>query len=126
MLRRYYTRGDVILTVFCVLVSLASIAWVRVWYDSGKHVVVNVDGHRVLELSLDTDVTTTVTGPLGDTTVRVSNGAVSITESPCPHGYCKHMGPIGHRGEVIVCVPNHIMITITGGSNAESYDGITQ
>jgi len=126
MLRRYYTRGDIVLTVFCVLVSLASIAWVQVWSDSGKHVVVDVDGRHVLELSLGTNVTTTVTRPLGDTVVSVANGAVSITESPCPHGYCKHMGPISHRGEIIVCAPNHVMITISGGSDTDAYDGVTQ
>ena len=126
MIRHYYTRGDSILTVFLVLVSLVSIAWVQVWSDGGKHVVVDVDGHHVLELSLNRNVTTSVTGPLGETVVRVENGAVSVQESPCPHGYCKLMGPISHRGEIIVCAPNHVMITIHGGNDSDAYDGVTQ
>lgn len=126
MISHYYTRGDSILNVFLVLVSLVSIAWVQVWSDGGKHVVVDVDGRHVLELSLNRNVTTSVTGPLGETVVRVENGAVSVQESPCPHEYCKLMGPISHRGEIIVCAPNHVMITIRGGNDSDAYDGVTQ
>ena len=126
MFRRYKTRADIVLTVFVTVLSLASIGWVQVWSDGGKHVVVDVDGRHVLELSLDKNVTTTVTGPLGETVVKVENGAVSVPESACPHGYCTRMGPISHRGEIIVCAPNHVMITIHGGSDAISYDGVTQ
>jgi hypothetical protein len=126
MIRRYYTRGDIILTVVLIILSLTSVAWVKVLSDGGGHIVVSVDGRRMLELSLDRDVTTSVTGKLGEMVIDVKNGEVDVIESACPHGYCTHMGPIRHRGEVIVCVPNHVMISITGGSDGESFDGVTQ
>ncbi|MBN1291464.1 MAG: NusG domain II-containing protein [Candidatus Latescibacteria bacterium] len=126
MIRKYYTRGDIILVITFLLASIISIAAIRYVSGGGKHVIVEVDGRHVLELSLDTDVTTTVTGPLGDTKIRVEGGAVRILDSSCPHKYCAGMGFIRHRGEVIICVPNHVIVSIRGGNEGESFDGVTQ
>ena len=126
MIRRYYTRGDAVLTFLLLLLSLAGILSFRVFSGGGKHVVVEVDSRRVLELSLDKNVTTTVDGPLGETVVSVENGTVRVPESACPHGICTRMGAISYRGEIIVCAPNHVIISIHGGSGEESFDGVTQ
>ncbi|MCE5250632.1 NusG domain II-containing protein [bacterium] len=125
-IRRYYTRGDAILVCIVSLAAILSIAAVEFFPGGGKHVVVEADGRKVLELSLDKNVTTKVSGPLGETTVCVENGTVRITDSPCPHGYCKHMGYISHRGEILVCAPNHIIVSIRGGRDNDSFDGVTQ
>ena len=83
-MKRYCTRGDIILIAALLAVSLLSIGGIRLLGVSGKHAVVEVDNRRVLELPLDRDVVTTVRGPLGDTVIKVEKGAVSIPESPCP------------------------------------------
>ena len=54
---RYYRRGDIILTVLLLFLSVVSFAGIKVLPSAGKHVVVEVDGRRVLELPLDRDVT---------------------------------------------------------------------
>jgi len=126
VLRRYYTRGDVILIIVLSFLSVLSIAYVRFLSGGGKHVIVEVDGCHVLELSLDRNVTTTVTGPLGKTVIKVENGTVRITDSACPHGYCIRMGTIRLRGEVIVCAPNRVIVSIRGGGENDSFDGVTQ
>lgn len=126
MIRQYYTRGDVILVLVLSFAAIVSFAGVHVISGGGKHVVVEVDGRRVLELSLDRNVTTSVIGPLGETVIEVENGRVHVTDSPCLDGYCKRMGYISRRGEVIVCAPNHVMVFIRGGSEKDSLDGVTQ
>ena len=125
-LLKYFTKGDIILVVVLVILSVASIAGIRNFHNGGKHVVVEVDGRHVMELSLDSNVTETVKGPLGETVIVVENGTAKITDSPCPHKYCIRMGSISRRSEIIVCVPNYVFLTISGGGEKESFDGITQ
>ena len=126
MVFRYFTRGDIALIAGLLVLSVAGFAGVQRYSFNGKHVVVEVDGSRVLELSLDRDVTTTVTGPLGETIISIKDGSVRIADSPCPHHYCVRMGPLRHRGEIAVCVPNRVIVTVTGGSDRDSFDGVTQ
>lgn len=115
-----------VLVISLLLVSVASIAGVRNLYSGGRHAVVEVDGKHALELSLDIDVRETVRGPLGETVIAIENGYAGIEESACPHKYCVRMGRIRHMGEVIICVPNRVMVTIRGGSEEDSFDGVTQ
>ena len=122
---KYFTKGDILLVVVLVFLSVASVAGVRNLYNGGKHVVVEVDGRHVLELPLDTDVIETVEGPFGKTVIVIENGTARITDSPCPHRYCIRMGNISFRGEIVVCVPNRVLLKISGGNENESFDGVT-
>lgn len=123
---KYFTKGDIFLVAALFFLSAASVAGVRTLYTGGKHVVVEVDGSHVLELSLDKNVIKTVSGPLGETVIAVDNGKARVTESACPHHYCVRMGHISRTGEVIICVPNRVVVKIQGGSEEDSFDGVTQ
>ena len=126
MIFRYFKRGDTTLIAVLLVLSTVSLASVHHYGFNGRHAVVEVNGHRVLELSLDRDVTTTVNGPLGETVIIVEDRTVRIADSPCPHHYCVRMGRLRHRGEIAVCVLNNIVLTISGGNDHNSYDGVTQ
>jgi len=126
MIFKYITRGDIVLVAALVVLSCA---WFFVLHGhgfDGKHAVVEVDGRRVMELSLDQDVTKTVAGPLGETAITVEDGSVRIADSPCPTHYCIRMGRLKHRGEIAVCVPNRVVVSIKGGREGDSFDGVTQ
>ena len=123
---KYFTKGDILLIAVLVFFSVAGIGGVRNFYGGNSHVVVEVDGRHVLELSLDTNVTKTVEGPLGKTVIVIEDGTARVIESHCPHHYCVRMGRISRSGEIIICVPNRVMVTIRGGNEEESFDGVTQ
>ncbi len=128
MLKGYMTLGDLGLILVLLISSVASFTAVHSFANGDKHVVVEVDGRHTLELSLDRDVTTSVQGPEGETSIKVENGTVRVLESPCPHKYCVRMDTISRRGEIIVCVPNRVFITIRGGKSDDdtALDGVTQ
>ena len=37
-----------------------------------------------------------------------------MTDANCPDKYCVHQNPIHSAGEVIVCLPNKLVVEITG------------
>ena len=45
----------------------------------------------------------------------VNNGSIRVTECTCPEKVCVKTGSISKQGRTIVCLPAHIIITITGG-----------
>ena len=61
-------------------------------------------------------------GPLGTTHIRIAEGKVWVVDSPCPHKLCMKMGKKGRAGEVIVCVPNRVIVRVEG---RRDFDSIT-
>ena len=122
---RYFTRADIALIVALFTLSAVGFGIARRNAVPGGHIVVEVDGRTVMELSLDQDVTTSVAGPLGDTVLEVHDHGVAITDSPCPNKYCIRMGSLELRGEMAVCVPNRVVVIVTGGGD-EGFDGVVQ
>ena len=50
-------------------------------------------------------------------TVQVEPGRICISEASCPDQICVHQGWIGDGSEPIVCLPNQVIIQITGGGS---------
>lgn len=73
---------------------------------------------------LESDRTIEIEGPLGKTVVIIEDGAVRVSSSPCPEKTCVKSGPISRPGRWIACLPNRVIIAITGRSEQE-LDGLT-
>jgi hypothetical protein len=124
---RYVTHGDIALIVILTLLSLTSFGALRYIGASGDHAVVAVDGQRVLELPLNRDTQSAVRGPLGDTVIAIENGEVWVKSSPCPRGHCMHMGKIRHSGEILICVPNRVFVSIRSNlGRKQTFDGVSE
>ena len=48
-------------------------------------------------------------------TVAAENGRVYMAGAECPDHTCVKTGAIHRSGQVIVCLPNHVVIKISGG-----------
>jgi hypothetical protein len=80
-----------------------------------KQVQISVNGEVVKNLDLNKDTELLVEGYQGGTNrVVIKGGKVHISEATCPDKICIHQGWIEHTGESIVCVPNHVIVTIIG------------
>jgi hypothetical protein len=123
---RFVTAGDLLIIMVLLTCSAAVFAFGRDSYAGARHVVVAVSGKNVLELPLEANAVRTVAGPVGNTTVEIENGRVRVLDSDCPNHTCIQMGAIDHPGEVIVCVPNQVMVTIRGSGSDREFDGVTQ
>ncbi len=93
----------------------------------GERVVVERAGRVIFTAPLAEERTATLDGPLGPTVVAIHGGRVCVLESPCPLKVCIGMGEIARDGELLACVPNHLLVRIEGRSaQGEGYDLISR
>lgn len=69
--------------------------------------------------SLDDEVRLTVTGPVGETTIEISQGKARIAASDCPTKSCTR-GSIDSSPETLVCLPNQVVVSISGEGGADA------
>ena len=118
----YMTKGDWMVVLLLLAVSLAGVAWLAT-APGGTRVVVTSGDRTVFTSSLDQPRRVSLDGPLGPTLVVIENQEVLIASSPCPRKICLSMGPAKQTGDLLACVPNHILVHIEGPVNTEAtYD----
>lgn len=119
------TRGDWIV-VLVVLVAAAlsyPAAGVAAEGSADTATIESPAGSSSVSLSEEADLH--VEGRTGGLDVRVSGGSVRVFSARCPDKRCMRMGPATEPGDVIVCVPNGISVTI-GGERADALDAVSR
>jgi hypothetical protein len=107
---------------FCCAAAL--VAWLggRLWFGpSGDSVIVRSDGRVFAELKLSRDRTLIVPGPLGSSTVEVSQRRVRVLADPSPRQLCVKQGWLTRGGEIALCLPNRVSVEIAG---RQAYDSL--
>ena len=84
-----------------------------------KVAIVLVDGKKIAEYSLAEDGVYHIEGYNGGTnTLVIENGAAYISEASCPQNAgdtaCVDQGKKSRVGEVITCLPNRVVVEISG------------
>lgn len=88
----------------------------------GERVVVEQGGRVVFTAPLGADRSVSLPGPLGETVVAIRGGRACIAAASCPNKVCMGMGEAARRGELIVCVPNDLLVRIEGGADDREKD----
>lgn len=83
--------------------------------EAGAEVVVIVDGAEAARYPLAKNGTHVLNG--GTNTLVIENGYAWMSEAECPDQICVHMGRIHLDGQLIVCLPNGVIVTIEGGDD---------
>ena len=74
----------------------------------------------ITEISLNVDGHYPVSGPLGTAFLVVKEGRAHLENAPCPLKMCEAMGSISRSGEIIVCLPNRIVVKIPGSEEVDA------
>ena len=115
------TRGDAI--VIALALALSILIWAGFYLvprqDGALVAVVRVDGKEIARMDASGDVLSQkqVALPGGIATVEYGQDKVRVLPIPdhfCPDGICWKTGWISRSGQSIVCVPNHMTITLEG------------
>lgn len=90
--------------------------------DKGQKIAyVYSDNQLVGEYTLTEDYKTEfkVDGKTGYNTIRIEDGKIWIHEATCPDKICLYQGKVGSDGELIVCLPNKLMVQVKDNNETE-------
>lgn len=91
--------------------------------DRSAEVVEITTDDGIFRYPLSAERTEVFEGPVGLTTVTIHDGHVQILDSDCPGKTCT-TGTASRGGDMLICLPNHVSVKITGGEggvDAASY-----
>ncbi|PLX98304.1 MAG: hypothetical protein C0623_13355 [Desulfuromonas sp.] len=81
------------------------------------------DNQIIFKADLETGRRVELAGPLGVSELEIRDGKARILSSPCPYKVCIGMGAISRAGEIIACVPNRLLIEVTGRAEPDKGQG---
>ena len=118
-MKKRISRNDVIfLAILLAVVTVFLVVYERTGTraDAGACVRVTVDGSVYGTYAQD-GVTTNV--------LTIRDGRADMTEADCPDKLCVHQKAISKNHEMIVCLPNKVVVEVTG-SEENGFDSIAR
>lgn len=123
---KLFTKADILLFIFwgalaltLFLISLYGI-WDRI---SGTKLTVIYGNEIYGEYDLNEDQTIEING---GNTCEIKDGKARMISADCPDKLCVHSREISDTGESIVCLPNHVILKITGDDEEDNIDSIAE
>ncbi len=118
-------KNDLILIGVILLLGLAVIGYLNLTKEEGSKVVITMNGEVYDTLYLKENSTYTVKGKDGTyNTFEIKDGYVDMLDASCPDKLCVNHSNIHYNNETIVCLPNKVVLQITGAGESE-VDAVT-
>ena len=112
------TKYDKMLIIIIFLTSVVALYLIQqqTFNLEGQYIVISVDNEVYKTYSLDQTVSEQIRIETknGVNTIHIGDGCVYMKSSSCKDQICVHQGKICRPGEMIVCLPNKIVIEVTG------------
>ena len=105
-------RIDIIVVSSFLVLAVAVLLVINLTKTEGSYAEVVVDGGVVGKYPLAVNGVYSLNG--GTNTLTVKDGVAYMSYSDCPDHTCENVGKVKHVGQTIVCLPNHLTITIIG------------
>lgn len=112
-----FRPADIIL--FAAVIAFTAAVTLSVFRHTGDTVTVTMQGGETKSYPLEENRVV----DLGVMKLFIEDGAVWVTDADCPDKVCEHSGRIRYEHQSIVCLPNKITITITGGGSLNGSTG---
>ena len=100
-----------------LLLTLLSFSLSRIFRSQGEIALVQSRGVEYAKLYLNEPGRYDIPGRLGLSHIVVENHRIYFQSSPCPDKLCIHSGAARLQGDVLVCVPNQVVIRIPGDTD---------
>ncbi|MBQ9014536.1 MAG: NusG domain II-containing protein [Firmicutes bacterium] len=119
-----FRPADIILAVGLIVIGFAMSFFLAFGKDDGAQVTVRTGGELYGVYSLDEDQTVTIKQGSRENEFEIRDGTVRMLHANCHNHDCIQQGSISRTGETIVCLPNKVVLEITGGE--EAFDVVAQ
>lgn len=118
-------RADVILSLLLLVASAAGFLLSADNHTTAHSITVSKAGHPIFSAAINTlPRQSAIRVDDGEIILLRDGNTIRVIESPCPDKLCVHHQPISKDGESIICLPEQIVITVSGGVKEQSYDAI--
>ena len=117
--------SDFILILLLIMSGLFSSFYIYGNNNKDKKVIVELSGKVYGVYDLNSDRIIDLKGPQSWAKINIENGYIFVSESGCPQKICKRMGKKNRINELIVCIPNRLIIRIEGEMK-NNYEFITR
>ena len=118
MEERWKRRDFILLAglLVCGIMLVGVYGWIRGGTPkTGPVLEVRVDGELVQSYPLDRETDVVLQGVNGGTNhLHIADGQAWLSEASCPDKVCVHMGKISEAGQSIICLPNRMVLEVTG------------
>ena len=123
----YMKKFDKIIIVCVLLISLFGFLYLRYIKEynfNDKKAIISIDGeiYKTVELTKDTEETIELDTEFGKNTIKLYKQGADIIDADCPDKVCVEDGFIDKPGEILVCLPNKVVIEIIGEKEDELDD----
>lgn len=95
----------------------------------GGMAVIEVNGRALKRIVLgdgQAKATYSVKGRSGESVIEVEGGKARMLFSACRDKICMGMGWVDRAGQAVVCLPNRVVIRITGSARGSNVDTVTE
>lgn len=109
-------KREIILIAVVLLAAFFLFLYSKSIHQSPAALVeISIDGTVVKTFDLNQDQEYLIESSTGGTNMLIiQDGEAWISEASCPDKVCIRQGKISHDGELIVCLPNLMIVRISG------------
>ena len=119
-------RNDIILLLILLVVSVLSFSLYSALSVDGDIVKITVNGRLYDSFPINKDKTLTISQNNEHINIlKIESNTISMIEASCTNQTCCEHHPISKIGEIIVCLPNRVLVEITNSKETISLDGIS-
>ena len=102
-------KADIVLFTGLMLISLALLfSFILIPRQKGDTLVVTVDGVEFCRAELKENKTIEI----GENLIIIEDGKARMESAVCPDKLCVNQGEINKTGEVVVCLPQKIILEV--------------
>lgn len=125
------TKGDKILIVTVIIINILALWFVRnAAFNYGeKYISIQVNGEEIKKITFDKNMVgkqIPIKTEYGYNLIEIGDEKVRVVEADCPDKLDVKQGYISRVGEVIVCLPNKLVIEIKGEAVETEIDGLSR
>lgn len=120
-------KGDIVIILLVISLSLVLVSINFMNNRSSNHnlkAIIYYNGHIYKEVKLSEEQEFEVITDIGRNLVKVHDNGIEIIEADCETQVCVETKIANKNGQMIVCLPNKIVIKVIGGEEDE-LDGIS-
>ncbi len=111
-------RDWILFATLTILTLIAFVIMAIARLGNGSTIRITVDGKEYGQYALtENQEIPIISDKKTCNVVKIENGAAFMLKANCPDHLCMHQGKISSQSQSIVCLPNHVVVTVEGNDD---------